>query len=259
MFLKSKRLRGEGHPGNAAWIWRHVPDILGPETPTSAGEWVDDPGVNTPERSSQSQSPQERFRRLIDIGTALLSELDLEAVLRSVVEAARELTSAEYAALGVLDNDRQGARALHLPRDRRRDETRDRQPSPRARRAGGADPRAGAAATARRQRAPPRLRVPAGPPADAHLPRGPDHGSRRDLRQSLHDREAGRRRVRRGRRGGGEDAGDLGRGRDRERPPLHPAERTRGRGASRRCAVPRPRSTSRARWAARPTSPGSWT
>ncbi len=47
----------------------------------------------------------ERFRRLVDVGTALLSELDLEALLRSVVEAARELTSAEYAALGVLDPD----------------------------------------------------------------------------------------------------------------------------------------------------------
>ena len=49
--------------------------------------------------------PEERFRRLVDVGSALLSELDLESVLRSVVEAARELTSAEYAALGVLDRD----------------------------------------------------------------------------------------------------------------------------------------------------------
>lgn len=53
---------------------------------------------------SHGQS-QERFKRLVDIGTALLSELDLEAVLSSVVEAARELTSAEYAALGVLNRD----------------------------------------------------------------------------------------------------------------------------------------------------------
>jgi signal transduction histidine kinase len=47
-----------------------------------------------------------RFRRLIDVGVDLLSELDLEAVLRSVVKAAREITAAEYAALGVLDRDR---------------------------------------------------------------------------------------------------------------------------------------------------------
>jgi signal transduction histidine kinase len=49
---------------------------------------------------------EERFRRLIDVGNNLLSELDLEAVLKSVVEAARELTGARYAALGVLDRER---------------------------------------------------------------------------------------------------------------------------------------------------------
>lgn len=61
--------------------------------------------MNPPDRS-HPQSQDERFERLLDMGTALLSELDLESVLRSVVEAARELTSAEYAALGVLDRDR---------------------------------------------------------------------------------------------------------------------------------------------------------
>jgi signal transduction histidine kinase len=60
--------------------------------------------MSSPEARS-SQSPEERFRRLIDVGTALLSELDIEAVLHSVVEAARELTEAEYAALGVLDRE----------------------------------------------------------------------------------------------------------------------------------------------------------
>lgn len=54
---------------------------------------------------SHGQSQEERFRRLVDVGTALLSELDQEAVLRSVVEAARELSGAEYAALGVLNRD----------------------------------------------------------------------------------------------------------------------------------------------------------
>jgi signal transduction histidine kinase len=51
------------------------------------------------------ESREQRFRRLIDVGMGLVSELDLEALLRSVVEAARDLTSAEYAALGVLDRD----------------------------------------------------------------------------------------------------------------------------------------------------------
>jgi signal transduction histidine kinase len=49
---------------------------------------------------------EERFRRLIDVGRHLLSELDLEVVLRSVAEAAREVTGAKYAALGVLDPER---------------------------------------------------------------------------------------------------------------------------------------------------------
>jgi len=47
-----------------------------------------------------------RLPRLIEVGSSLLAELDLEAVLRSVVEASRELTGAEYAALGVLDAER---------------------------------------------------------------------------------------------------------------------------------------------------------
>src|ERR1700761_2895123 len=48
----------------------------------------------------------DRFRRLFEVGSSLLSELDLEAVLKSVVDAARELTGARYAALGVLDRER---------------------------------------------------------------------------------------------------------------------------------------------------------
>ena len=50
---------------------------------------------------------ENRFRRLLEIGAAIVSELDLEAVLRSVVEAACELTGARYGALGVLDRDRE--------------------------------------------------------------------------------------------------------------------------------------------------------
>jgi signal transduction histidine kinase len=53
-----------------------------------------------------TQVDEERFRRLLDVGSHLLSELDLEVVLKSVAEAARELTGARYAALGVLDRER---------------------------------------------------------------------------------------------------------------------------------------------------------
>jgi signal transduction histidine kinase len=49
---------------------------------------------------------EQRLRRLIDVGRGLLSQLDHEAVLDQVLETARELTGARYAALGVLDRDR---------------------------------------------------------------------------------------------------------------------------------------------------------
>ena len=49
-----------------------------------------------------------RSRRLLEVGRALVSDLDLESVLQSVLEAARDLTGARYAALGVLNVDRDG-------------------------------------------------------------------------------------------------------------------------------------------------------
>jgi len=49
---------------------------------------------------------EHRLRRLIDVGRGLVAQLDLETVLREVVEVARELTGARYAALGILDEDR---------------------------------------------------------------------------------------------------------------------------------------------------------
>lgn len=62
--------------------------------------------MESSEQSAERTSDEGRFRRLIDVGNEILAELDLEAVLRSVVEAARELTGARYAALGVLDPER---------------------------------------------------------------------------------------------------------------------------------------------------------
>ncbi|HSS04957.1 MAG TPA: GAF domain-containing sensor histidine kinase [Solirubrobacterales bacterium] len=49
---------------------------------------------------------EHHLRRLIDVGRGLVAQLDLEAVLREVVEVARELTGARYAALGILDEER---------------------------------------------------------------------------------------------------------------------------------------------------------
>ncbi|MBI2691757.1 MAG: GAF domain-containing sensor histidine kinase [Solirubrobacterales bacterium] len=68
--------------------------------------------------------------RLLEIGRSLTANLDLESLLRMITEAARDLTGAKYAALGILNNDRdelerfitygipaaQGERIGHLPR-----------------------------------------------------------------------------------------------------------------------------------------------
>jgi signal transduction histidine kinase len=43
---------------------------------------------------------------LLDVGRTIVSELDLETVLKSVLDAARDLTEARYAALGVLDQEK---------------------------------------------------------------------------------------------------------------------------------------------------------
>jgi GAF domain-containing protein len=47
-----------------------------------------------------------RLRRLLAAGRSLVADLDLESVLDQVLEIAREVTGARYAALGVLDEQR---------------------------------------------------------------------------------------------------------------------------------------------------------
>jgi len=49
---------------------------------------------------------QETLRRLLEVGRAIVSELDPEAVLERVLEEAQAITGARYAALGVLDEER---------------------------------------------------------------------------------------------------------------------------------------------------------
>src|SRR5918912_1396115 len=50
---------------------------------------------------------EQRLLRLLDVGRSLVSELDIERLLHRVLEVAQELTSARYAALGVLDDRRE--------------------------------------------------------------------------------------------------------------------------------------------------------
>src|SRR5512133_2730934 len=49
---------------------------------------------------------ERQLSRLLDVGRGLVSELDVEAVLSQVLEVARELTEARYAAIGILDEDK---------------------------------------------------------------------------------------------------------------------------------------------------------
>jgi signal transduction histidine kinase len=47
-----------------------------------------------------------QLERLLEVGRTIVSELDLETVLRTVLGAARDLTGARYAAIGVLDEQK---------------------------------------------------------------------------------------------------------------------------------------------------------
>ena len=47
------------------------------------------------------------LRKLLEVGRALVAELDAEAVLHRVLETARQLTGAQYAALGILDEPKE--------------------------------------------------------------------------------------------------------------------------------------------------------
>jgi signal transduction histidine kinase len=46
----------------------------------------------------------QRLARLVEVGRSLVAELDLEVVLDRVLDVAREITGARYAALGILDD-----------------------------------------------------------------------------------------------------------------------------------------------------------
>jgi signal transduction histidine kinase len=52
---------------------------------------------------SSAALSKDQVEQLLEVGRALVSELDLDDVLQRVIEAAREVTGARYVALGVLD------------------------------------------------------------------------------------------------------------------------------------------------------------
>ena len=59
------------------------------------------------DKTRESLLGEQRLLRLLDVGQALVAELDIERLLYRVLEVARELTGARYAALGVLDDRRE--------------------------------------------------------------------------------------------------------------------------------------------------------
>ena len=54
----------------------------------------------------RASSEEHWIRRLLDVGRALTSELDRGTLLERVLQTAREITGARYAALGILNEQR---------------------------------------------------------------------------------------------------------------------------------------------------------
>ncbi|MGI9098114.1 MAG: GAF domain-containing protein, partial [Solirubrobacteraceae bacterium] len=64
-------------------------------------------GIPLPAASDDRRLPRtDRLRQLLDVGRSLTAELDLDVLLERVLQTARELCGARYAALGVLDDQR---------------------------------------------------------------------------------------------------------------------------------------------------------
>ena len=136
---------------------------------------------------------QHRLGRLVDVGRSLVTELDPEAVLERLLEVARELTGARYAAIGVLDERRERLERF-LTAGIDDDTHRAIGDLPRGRGVLGVlITRPAAAAARRRRRAPAVLRLPARAPADDDVPRRAADHRRRGLGQPLPDREGRRR------------------------------------------------------------------
>ena len=63
-------------------------------------------GPRNTDSGMNASSDSDKLRRLLEVGRALVSELETEAVLQRILDEAREITGARYVALGVLDEQR---------------------------------------------------------------------------------------------------------------------------------------------------------
>jgi signal transduction histidine kinase len=61
-----------------------------------------------PARDTASSLNEDRLRRLIEAGRSVVAERELQGILDRLLDVARELTGARYAAIGVLDDAREG-------------------------------------------------------------------------------------------------------------------------------------------------------
>ena len=57
---------------------------------------------------NEARLTDERLEQLLEVGRTIVSELDLESLLHRMLDAARELTGASYAALGIMNEDKSG-------------------------------------------------------------------------------------------------------------------------------------------------------
>jgi two-component system, NarL family, sensor histidine kinase DevS len=68
-------------------------------------------------RTGEVVEPDQRVRMLLHASQAIISELSLPAVLRRIVEAARDLVGAQYGALGVIGPDQTLEQFIHVGMD----------------------------------------------------------------------------------------------------------------------------------------------
>ena len=85
------------------------PDVPELELESTIGELI--------ERAQRVLVVQGRLRNLLHANRVVVEDLDLEQVLRHIVEAARSLVDAQYGALGVVDPDGRLERFIHVGMD----------------------------------------------------------------------------------------------------------------------------------------------
>ena len=63
--------------------------------------------MSTTERHIEPRLDESRLRRLIEAGRSLVAERELDAIFERLLDVARDLTDARYAAIGILDESRE--------------------------------------------------------------------------------------------------------------------------------------------------------